>query len=89
MAFPTERVAKATDEKDWPLGRGSPPWTTAEDIYKQEIRIEALRAASRIVAGTYAGKSWPMDGVGKEKNAAFAALELAEQFARWLEDGKR
>ncbi len=48
-----------------------------------EYRIEALRAASRIVAGVHAG------GNRAEMKSNDAVMGLAEQFARWLEDGER
>lgn len=54
------------------------PYVVLED---QQLRIEALRAASRIVAGeksnAQGGGRTPADIIG-----------LAEQFAKWLEDGE-
>jgi hypothetical protein len=49
--------------------------------FRLECRIEALRAASRIVAGIYAGV-----GDCDQENEAIA---LAERFAKWLETGGR
>ena len=57
----------------------TPPWPTVAKGY--EFRIEALRAASRIVAGMMAADAALTEGGG--------TVKLAEQFARWLEDGKR
>ena len=53
------------------------------------LRIEALRAASRIVAGMYAGKTWPQDKNGKEVTAQAAVLDFAEELVPWLEKGER
>ena len=65
-----------------------PRWPTVAKGY--EFRIEALRAASRVVAGIYAGQDLQdksfVDFLG---NGMASTRELAEQFARWLEDGKR
>ena len=64
-----------------------PNWTAER---ARNNRIEALRAASRIVAGMYAGQTWPQDEeTGKEVPAHKSALSLAKQFARWLETGER
>lgn len=54
-------------------------------LLKSEVyRIEALRAASRVVAGAYAGQS-QVSLIGIADNV----MPLAEQFARWLEgDGQ-
>lgn len=54
----------------------------AEDFLPVHYRIEALRAASRIVAGSYAS-----DEIYKDDSKA--VLDLAEQFVRWLEKGER
>lgn len=49
---------------------------------KRETRIEALRAASRVVAGGLSGRP-----SGQAMPEAEATLHIAEQFAKWLEDG--
>lgn len=51
----------------------------------RENRIEALRAASRVVAGD-TGIS---DGKGGVMGQHEATLIFAEQFAKWLETGER
>ena len=51
-------------------------------------RIEALRAASRIVAGVAAGGQSPMLH-GEAADTKEFSLSLAEQFAKWLETGER
>ena len=48
--------------------------------YMAHYRIEALRAASRIVA--------PMSG-GMLMDLGSPTIDLAEQFAKWLESGKK
>ena len=69
------------------------PWPTGKDFLPAKYRIEALRAASRIVAGIFANdagavaRGHPM--LDKCQNLTAATFEIAEQFARWLEDGKR
>ena len=54
------------------------------DVYllHRENRIEALRAASRIVAGQHVAGTVYMDN-------KTAVLSLAEDIARWLEAGER
>ena len=54
----------------------------------RENRIEALRAASRIVAGIAAGGQLPKLHGEKADTKEFS-LSLAEQFAEWLETGER
>ncbi len=49
----------------------------------QALRIEALRAAARVMAATDA-KNW----TEKSMNITGATLILADQFVRWLETGK-
>ena len=72
-----------------------PPWPTAEDVYKREIRIEALRAASRIVAGAFSSNKSVfnrmdfLDDDGKKITSCEWVLLAAEQFARWLATGER
>ncbi len=64
------------------------PWPTVADGY--EHRIEALRAASRIVAGIKASGGNPKNIVTRvDMPSAKATIDIAEQFARWLEDGER
>lgn len=46
----------------------------------ENFRIEALRAASRVVAGRYEYKTYP-------ETLHDTTLTLAKQFARWLEEG--
>ena len=70
---------------------GKPPWPTAADELlwsREEYRIEVLRAASRIAAGIFAGGQ-NLEVDGKSVGAAPATIDLAEQFARWLEKGER
>ena len=50
-------------------------------------RIEALRAASRIVAGAAANPEVEM--VGRDHVDGSWTLRIAARFARWLETGKR
>ena len=50
-----------------------------------DLRIEALRAASRVVAGLYAGELHKAAAGGE----VTVTLAVAEQFARWLETGER
>ena len=50
-------------------------------------RIEALRAASRIVAGALAGGNPPSSDM--EQATENTTVRLAEQFAKWLEKGER
>ncbi len=53
---------------------------------EQDNRIEALRAASRVVAGTIANpnhRASSLDGLARD------TTNIAEQFARWLETGER
>lgn len=52
---------------------------------KRENRIEALRAASRVVAGIYARGG----DLEVPLQARVVTLDLAEQFARWIEKGER
>ena len=55
-------------------------------------RIEALRAASRVVAGIYAsdGAETTLDAAtGQPVGAVASTLALAEKFAKWLETGER
>ena len=72
------------------------PWPTLENMsdrgysevnIARQLRIEALRAASRIVAGTF------MDAKASERgesmNATDATIYVAERFAKWLEMGER
>lgn len=55
-------------------------------VYNQAYyRIEALRAASRVVAGVNPTISKP----GHHKIILADTIDLAEQFARWLETGER
>ena len=49
-----------------------------------QIRIEALRAASRIVAGVMAGGERSMAG-GEKGSSGDWTLNLAEDFAKYLE----
>ena len=48
----------------------------------RETRIEALRAASCLVAGIHAAGSNPPLSI-------LATLDIAEQFAKWLETGEK
>ncbi len=71
---------------DLPIRPGKAvPWPTADDDpeYTAQYRIEALRAASRIMAGV--ASAHPV--IPPELDAA--SILLAERFARWLETGKR
>ena len=53
-------------------------------------RTEALRAASRIVAGSLMNEDLaPPKALEDQKTAADATLHVAEQFDRWLETGER
>ncbi len=54
---------------------------------REQWRREALRAASRIVAHTYEGAMQASSDRTKEARVPDCTLELAEQFARWLETG--
>lgn len=54
---------------------------------KIDIRIEALCAASRVVAGGISGGVKPMQ-YGVEASVEEYTLALAGQFARWLEKGE-
>ena len=65
----------------WPVGPGKPPWPTVTGGY--ELRIEALRAASRVVA-TAEGR----EHISIKARTDFT-VGMAEQFARWLETGER
>lgn len=53
---------------------------------KRENRIEALRAATRLVVATF-------ESVSKTSSSGLvvneAVLDVAEQFAKWLETGER
>ncbi len=66
------------------------PWPTADALgvrdWQRENRIEALRAASRIVAGML---SSPDVEVTSRTDLDEGILLSAETYARWLEDGKR
>lgn len=55
-----------------------------ELAYRREAwRIEAMNAASRIVAGVYAGaESNPITG---PRSYGEAAIDIAETIAKWLE----
>ena len=53
---------------------------------RNEHRIEALRAASRVVAGIYAGGKHAGDQ-GEKMGAVPVTLEVADAFLGWLEDG--
>ncbi len=55
----------------------------------QQIRIEALRAASRVVAGVQAAGNDLTDKDGKPAKAHTSTLFMVEQFARWIERGER
>lgn len=46
----------------------------------EERRVEALRAAARLVAA---------EGPGEMTKPVAATMEVAEKFARWLETGER
>ena len=61
---------------------------TAPD-YSRENRIEALRAASRIVAGIYSNEKVIKDNTPGAENVDDVTLAIAEQFAKWLETGER
>lgn len=70
---------------------GSAPMETVwvddpEQAMKREARIEALRAASRVVAGQMFSQTSSAIG---DRLAVKMTLEFAEQFARWLETGGR
>lgn len=73
----------------------NPPWPTGESLggppdHSRQNRIEALRAASRIVAGMYAGRTWPQDvKTGKEVEMVKSVLTSAERFVRYIEKGER
>ncbi|MEE9611188.1 MAG: hypothetical protein V3W19_08045 [Desulfatiglandales bacterium] len=54
----------------------------------QQFRIEALRAASRIVAGFCAAGGKPTRSGAEISNEDYST-DLAEQFAHWLETGER
>lgn len=57
-------------------------------LLKSEVyRIEALRAASRVVAARSPRDKYPVDGISKSDLGD--TIWLAEQFARWLETGER
>lgn len=56
--------------------------------HDRQLRIEALRAASRVVAGIYAGDDDVVENHSKTKmSAEKATVQIAEQFACWLENG--
>ena len=71
------------------LDRLTPPGPTTD---KQAFRIEALRAASRVVAGAVTLPTGAinvnMKWNGKEVTLDQWTLLHAERFAKWLEDGK-
>ena len=77
-----ERVVYGTSCSDGPLPDHYEAQLAASDLEceKRDTRIEALRAASRIVAGPNFQTTIPL---------VAATFEIAEQFARWLETGKR
>jgi hypothetical protein len=52
----------------------------------EPLRIEALRAASRIVAGGMSVGTEPKEG---DATVNEFTISLAEQFAKWLETGER
>ena len=63
----------------------SKEWTDEKAARRYECRIEALRAASRVVAGLL------QSGVLSEADAKTLASDpsttiMAEQFAKWLEE---
>ena len=59
-------------------------------IRQENLRIEALRAASRVVGGAYSGGKSVVAGENDEQSSAGGVtISLAEQFARWLETGDR
>ena len=60
---------------------------SVEDAYRHRgNRIEALRAASRIVAGVYSSlDGYILDKEGKPDTTQGATLFLAKQFAKYLE----
>ncbi len=55
---------------------------------RREYRMEALRAASRVVAD-FTTKEWVQKQDDPAKAFADGTIWLAEQFARWLEKGER
>ena len=61
------------------------PVTKIRDPRDEAIRIEALRAASRVMAGMYAGNFGKTMAGGE----VTVTLGIAEQFAKWLEAGER
>ena len=83
-------------EQDGGLRAITPEERRARDVAraKEPYRIEALRAAARVVAPILSeimaghlrnGTVW--DGSANQVKAT--TLVLAEQFARWIETGKR
>ena len=53
---------------------------------EQQFRIEALRAATRVVAGTF---TRVMDGIpADDRNITSTTLIVAKQFAKYLETGE-
>ena len=61
-----------------------PDWNRAE---RRQDRIEALRAASRVVAGMYADGKDILANNNSKTTAEAATIQIAEQFAKWLETG--
>ena len=60
------------------------------DARRLGCRKEALRAASRIVAGVYSSSEGSiLDKEGQPDSTQGATLFLAEQFAKWLGTGER
>ena len=75
--FPDSKLFKGLDVREK---------KTRQALY----HIEALRAASRIVAGHNDGVSLTFESGQKVvRDVDGATLRLAEQFARWLEKGER
>jgi hypothetical protein len=61
-----------------------PALESAVDSQRDQYRIEALRAASRIVAGMLTAPD-----TGCMARPEDTAMFFAEQFAKWLETGER
>ena len=63
------------------------------DVVNRENRIEALRAASRVVGGTYSdylARHLKEGGkVAEAESCPAATLKLAEKFVRYIEKGER
>lgn len=86
-AAAAENAQKETDDPVMDSDTPSAPTKAHSDSWDRENRIEALRAASRIVGGaSFGGKITINDG---EKGTDRFTTALAEYFVGYIEKGER